>query len=1347
MQGQEQLSPPLADISPTNASAEALTTPLTEPRSDADTVHDLVDLVGQYLYDDRQSHGYIFDQLSSDRSSEVRDSPTVDAHIPEKSQSQPSATPPMTPDDTLSLNSSSMRGRSASPSPRSLIPPDLPRDTSQPALRPKSAHLDEHATVVHSTETPLTGPIYSADFSLLRTPSRPPSPSPSPPVRSIDSHEDTVETAPEPETSTLRRHTISGSKLLRRSSSDGTAGGRRRSKIISVHDFLVKRPSTGSNTSKSGRRAGKAAPAQHIDAAVSTDTTRASMVISASMPSVAKPQPPTAGIKAPTPLHAAPAKPPPTALATRSRNISALHDRGADSDPGIGSKGTRFIMHRPKKSLSQVSLALAGLPNPSHGIPMARSANASIGSAMTSGTGVGSLSGLSGDEISTLTHEMSLLQRPPASAPSVPGMVHASQAVQPAAVPEPLRKAVEQEKPAEARPQKTSERPPPLTERSAKRLSGFQVFSEDDDGAEQKQRFGEAARATERRYTHITAGLASTRPLTIISSRAASPEQQTPNNSFKLIEHPTTPPRSQSRTGIPSIPARTPTPDDRSMYYRNSPLPPPPSDSSPEFYLSPIPPSMDTDGMQPAPLPRSPPQHSEPPTPLPLPTPRAKSPVPPIPQTHTRPPREAPSVVPNVICHDISLDHPLPTRPATPPMEPRQRRRDHDREERSDSRQADYLAPVQSRSQPYQSASPPPPVSRPEAHLSDSRSKAPERRRISTAQISGPVLQSTPPAEVTQHIPVSPTLFSAYRPTSPEPETPYQYASYPPDALEYPRIASPPTVSRTQSPPPNPPHRVRSPQAASRVQPPSAKKTPRARSPHPAQEHSTVGHGRGYEGQQQGFAAISRQETAHSAGTHGSQSNRHHDTAPATPVPHHAPPSPSVAASLPTQQYIRPEPRRVHSYQPLREPRDRRPPPSLDSLRFDEYAIPSRDQVNHAGSLFVVAQNGLRVEFSNLFQNRRTVVCFIRHFWYVPPMRTQGAYLEVTQSRCPADQDYMYSIMRSVNAEDLKRAGIDLVIIGLGSPSMIKSYRRESGPPHVQLVLNIYTSEIFRSPFSIYTDPTLRVHSALGMTKRTQDTGPDEERGEYIRHGPLGGLAMVVKNAIRVGMPVWERGGDVTQLGGEFVLGPGYASHSSTLHSRRLLIYLCCRPICSYAHRMRTTRSHAPIQHILFDAGFGHIPQVAPSYGSQDDDDEAWKEDRRRSYARMQARREKRKEAFGNNSSRQRREGSRDTANGYASDLGSGESAMARVEPRGRERGSRRAYLSGEKRTMKGRRGFIVANPDFGPPTPISDDGTYRERDWEGDVSDLPYLDGIGRNRDESYRLAQEMLAYSFGKQ
>ena len=38
----------------------------------------------------------------------------------------------------------------------------------------------------------------------------------------------------------------------------------------------------------------------------------------------------------------------------------------------------------------------------------------------------------------------------------------------------------------------------------------------------------------------------------------------------------------------------------------------------------------------------------------------------------------------------------------------------------------------------------------------------------------------------------------------------------------------------------------------------------------------------------------------------------------------------------------------------------------------------------------------------------------------------------------------------------------------------------------------------------------------------------------------MGGIAMVLIRALKVGMPVWDNGGDLSQLGGEFVLGPGF---------------------------------------------------------------------------------------------------------------------------------------------------------------------------------------------------------------
>jgi len=90
-------------------------------------------------------------------------------------------------------------------------------------------------------------------------------------------------------------------------------------------------------------------------------------------------------------------------------------------------------------------------------------------------------------------------------------------------------------------------------------------------------------------------------------------------------------------------------------------------------------------------------------------------------------------------------------------------------------------------------------------------------------------------------------------------------------------------------------------------------------------------------------------------------------------------------------------------------------------------------------------------------------------------------------------------------------------------------------------------TEIFRLPYEVFVDasPGQRLYRALGMSHIPTGTqkarsSTDHAAGTYVRHGAVSGLAMVVAHALRVGMPVWERGGDASQLGGEFVLGPGY---------------------------------------------------------------------------------------------------------------------------------------------------------------------------------------------------------------
>lgn len=76
----------------------------------------------------------------------------------------------------------------------------------------------------------------------------------------------------------------------------------------------------------------------------------------------------------------------------------------------------------------------------------------------------------------------------------------------------------------------------------------------------------------------------------------------------------------------------------------------------------------------------------------------------------------------------------------------------------------------------------------------------------------------------------------------------------------------------------------------------------------------------------------------------------------------------------------------------------------------------------------------------------------------------------------------------------------------------------------------------------MYTDPTLELYEALGMTRKTTLMGPDAEKGSYIQGGVTHSSIKAIRSNLK-SMPlnvVLKNGGDFGQLGGEFVLGPGY---------------------------------------------------------------------------------------------------------------------------------------------------------------------------------------------------------------
>ncbi|THH15776.1 hypothetical protein EW146_g4757 [Bondarzewia mesenterica] len=225
-------------------------------------------------------------------------------------------------------------------------------------------------------------------------------------------------------------------------------------------------------------------------------------------------------------------------------------------------------------------------------------------------------------------------------------------------------------------------------------------------------------------------------------------------------------------------------------------------------------------------------------------------------------------------------------------------------------------------------------------------------------------------------------------------------------------------------------------------------------------------------------------------------------------------------------------------------------------------------------------------------------------------------------------------------------------------------------------------AEIFHLTYPIYTDPTLELYHALGMTLRatSSDASPahahahsqslshvhphggrsdvvEEGNGAgYVKHGAVGGLAMVVRHALKVGMPVWAKGGDVAQLGGEFVLGPGCVAFLAVLSSPpppdwkllNLFLFLFLvwwddRLMCTYAHRMRTRRGHAAVLTVLQAAGVSFSQPSSSSSSSSsmgslgkksavqvvlDEDEEQWMAQRRRSLARMRSRKAKRRGGF-----------------------------------------------------------------------------------------------------------------------
>ena len=147
----------------------------------------------------------------------------------------------------------------------------------------------------------------------------------------------------------------------------------------------------------------------------------------------------------------------------------------------------------------------------------------------------------------------------------------------------------------------------------------------------------------------------------------------------------------------------------------------------------------------------------------------------------------------------------------------------------------------------------------------------------------------------------------------------------------------------------------------------------------------------------------------------------------------------------------------------------------------------------------------------------------------------------------------------------------------------------------------------------MYTDPSLALYRALGLTRQTGDAGADIDAGSYLIQTPLEATVETIKRATK--MPL-RLPGHFLQLGGEFVF-------DGALN-------------VIYTHRMTTTRDHSPIESVCGAAGlelaFVHYepgPRPPPVHrASMDGDldgDWAWKAEREETLANIKMKKQRRR--------------------------------------------------------------------------------------------------------------------------
>ncbi|KAI0278149.1 hypothetical protein BGY98DRAFT_917368 [Russula aff. rugulosa BPL654] len=182
----------------------------------------------------------------------------------------------------------------------------------------------------------------------------------------------------------------------------------------------------------------------------------------------------------------------------------------------------------------------------------------------------------------------------------------------------------------------------------------------------------------------------------------------------------------------------------------------------------------------------------------------------------------------------------------------------------------------------------------------------------------------------------------------------------------------------------------------------------------------------------------------------------------------------------------------------------------------------------------VFNSDGGIVRFGDIFADQKTIVVFIRHFFCGVRHR-----------------DFQYvSQLTTVREDALKETSTKIALVGCGDWKLIENYKKDTE---------------FKG--EIYANPDRKLYDNLGLISNLQMTPKGEEKRSYLKRSFLNNTLWSIwrgplKNPSHIG-----KQGNISQLGGDFILGPG----------------MCVT--CSFMSQMRHTGDHVEVSELMKAAG------------------------------------------------------------------------------------------------------------------------------------------------------------------